>query len=409
MIEKSNSKLILSIIVFAQFCCTSLWFASNAALEDLLQAYKLPENILGDLTSAVQFGFIVGTLLFAFLTISDRFSPSRVFFISAVLGAIFNLTLVWDGNTISSLLIFRALVGFFLAGIYPVGMKIAADYFEAGLGRSLSFLVGALVLGTAFPHFLKTFMEEISWKYIVYTPSILALIGGILMVMFVPDGPYRKRSTQWDSRAFIRIFRNKKLRAAAFGYFGHMWELYTFWAFVPVILKTYVILNPEAHLTISLWSFNIIAVGTIGCIAGGFISEKFGVKRTAYASLLFSGMCCLLVPFLFSASVPFFLAFLLFWGMVVISDSPLFSTLIAMNVASEVKGAALTIVNCIGFAITILSLQLLNYVANNFILETLKGASSMLSIYLYMLLALGPILGLLALRKKNKPTKFEVR
>ena len=139
-------KWILPVIVVSQFCGTSLWFSSNAILQDLIIHFSLPENTLAHITSAVQFGFITGTLLFAIFTIADRFSPSKVFLISAFIAAIFNLAIVWNYNSLTSILILRFLTGFFLAGIYPVGMKIAADYYNKGLGKSLGFLVGALVL-----------------------------------------------------------------------------------------------------------------------------------------------------------------------------------------------------------------------------------------------------------------------
>ncbi|MFT7452415.1 MAG: MFS family permease, partial [Patescibacteria group bacterium] len=146
------SKYILPIIVIAQFCCTALWFAGNAVMGDLAINFNLPSSALGHLTSAVQFGFISGTLVFALLAIADRFSPSKVFGLCAFVGALFNLGAIHDGNTLWTLLSLRFMTGFCLAGIYPVGMKIAADYFEKGLGKSLGYLVGALVLGTAFPH-----------------------------------------------------------------------------------------------------------------------------------------------------------------------------------------------------------------------------------------------------------------
>ena len=148
-------KHILPSIVASQFACTSLWFASNAVMGDLVATFGLDASALSHLTSAVQFGFIAGTLVFALLAIADRFSPARVFFISALLGAAANLGALLDSNTLASLLLFRFGTGFFLAGIYPVGMKIAADYYEKGLGKSLGYLVGALVLGTTFPHLLK--------------------------------------------------------------------------------------------------------------------------------------------------------------------------------------------------------------------------------------------------------------
>jgi MFS family permease len=384
-------KYILPIIVIAQFCCTSLWFASNGVLEELIANFNLNSNALGNLTSAVQFGFITGTLLFAILIITDRFSPSKVFFISAILGAIFNLGMLWQGNTLISLVVFRFLTGFFLAGIYPVGMKIAADYFDKGLGKSLGFLVGALVLGTAFPHLLKGLTEYFSWESVVLTTSLLAFFGGLLMMLLVPNGPFRKQSQQVDLSAFFKIFKNSNFRAAAFGYFGHMWELYTFWAFVPLMLSTYESLHSTAF-NIPLLSFSIIAVGGLASVLGGYASQRFGLKKTAATALSLSACCCLLVPLFFMISSEIvFVAFLLFWGMVVIADSPLFSTLVAQSAAPELKGTALTIVNCIGFAITIVSIQLISIAENN---------SS--SNWFFMLLAIGPVLGLFALIRPKK-------
>lgn len=380
------AKHILPIIVIAQFCCTSLWFASNGVLGELIINFKLDSNALGNLTSAVQFGFILGTLLFALLTITDRFSPSKVFLTSAILGAVFNTGMLWGGNTLTTLLGFRFLTGIFLAGIYPVGMKIAVDYFDKGLGKSLGFLVGALVIGTAFPHLLKGLTEYFSWQSVILTTSGLALFGGLLMILLVPNGPFRKQSQHIDLSAFFKVFRNSNFRTAAFGYFGHMWELYVFWAFIPLILSAYQNLH-QTTFNIPLLSFGIIAIGGLACVLGGFVSQKFGAKKTASTALLLSGCCCLLSPLFFMISSDFLLVgFLLFWGMVVIADSPLFSTLVAQNATPELKGTALTIVNCIGFAITIISIQLMTYIQS-----TYSGK------WIYMLLALGPIFGLAAL------------
>jgi MFS family permease len=385
-------KAILPIIVIAQFCCTSLWFASNAVMSDLVINFNLAETAIGHLTSAVQFGFILGTLVFALLAIADRFSPSKVFLVSALLGALFNTGLIWEGNTLFSMLSFRFLTGFFLAGIYPVGMKIAADYFEKGLGKSLGFLVGALVLGTAFPHLLKGITNAFPWKLVLITTSSLAVFGGLMMVLLVPDGPYRKQSLGVNFSAFFGIFKNQDLRAAAFGYFGHMWELYAFWAFTPLMIKTYSNLHPETSFNIPILSFIIIGIGGLACVISGYLSQTFGTKKIAFISLLLSCACCLISPFLFTIeSEAIFIAFLLFWGMVVVADSPLFSTLVAQNAAPEIKGTALTIVNSIGFAITIISIQLISS------LKTTTDSNS-----IYICLAIGPILGLLALSKKNR-------
>lgn len=381
----------LPIIVFAQFCCTSLWFASNAVLGNLISVFQLPAESLGYLTSAVQFGFILGTLAFAAFTIVDRFSPSKVFFICAIVGSIFNLGIILNANTLFSLITLRFLTGFFLAGIYPVGMKIAADYYEKGLGKSLSFLVGALVLGTAFPHLLSVFESQIPWKGIITTTSTMALVGGLSIYTLVPNGPFRRKNTSLQLSAFLEIFRNTNFRKAAFGYFGHMWELYAFWAFVPLLLGTYNALHPETTLNVPLWSFLIVAIGSLGCISGGYLSVRIGTSRIAFYALLASCLCCLASPLIFTLNSYLFISFLLFWGFMVIADSPLFSTMVAHSATPKLKGTALTITNCIGFAITIVSIQLLSFVITNWSDQ-----------FGYMFLAIGPIIGLVVLRKQTR-------
>ena len=386
----SKSKWVLPIIVISQFFCTSLWFAGNSVMSDLATTFQLSDNALGHLTSAVQFGFISGTLVFALFTIADRFSPSKVFLVCALLGAFFNLGITIENNNLTKLLGFRFLTGFFLAGIYPVGMKIAADHFQKGLGKSLGFLVGALVLGTAFPHFLKAISSGFPWRSVLFFTSGLATLGGVLMFLLVPDGPFRRQSQQPDFTAFFKVFENKKFRSAAFGYFGHMWELYAFWAFVPIMLANYSTIHSQKNLNISFLSFFIIALGGVACIVGGYLSEKFGTKKIAFLSLTMSCICCLVSPLIFSQSSPILLiGFLIFWGLVVIADSPLFSTLVAQNALPESKGTALTIVNCIGFFITIFSIQLISYLQNTMDVR-----------YVYMLLAVGPVLGLMALYRE---------
>jgi len=385
------SKHVLPIIVISQFFCTSLWFAGNGIMSELTRSFALEQRALGYLTSMVQFGFILGTFIFALLSVADRFSPSKVFFVCALLGAIVNISIIWEGNTYASILTFRFFTGFFLAGIYPVGMKIAADYFEKGLGKSLGFLVGALVLGTALPHLLKDLKGEFPWEFVLWITSSLAVIGGVLMISTIPDGPHRKPSQKLNLLAIPKIFKGKRFRAAAFGYFGHMWELYTFWAFVPVILLYYAEMHPKVSFNIPLLSFFVIGVGSVACVLGGYLAQKIGVKQVAFISLLLSCFCCLISPLLFLVeSEVVFIAFLLFWGMVVIADSPLFSTLVAQNAPSKLKGTALTIVNSIGFAITIMSIQFIN---------ELKEFTNSSNIFIF--LALGPVLGLIALWKEK--------
>ena len=386
-----HHKRILPIIVISQFCCTSLWFAGNAVLNDLIENFSLPNSALENLTSAVQFGFITGTFLFALFTIADRFSPSKVFYLCALLGAICNAGLILKFNTLSTLLIIRFLTGFFLAGIYPIGMKIAADYYRKGLGNALGFLVGALVLGTALPHLLKDSMHSFSWETVLLSISGLSIFGGCLLVVFVNNGPYHKKGTSLDLTICFKLFKNNPFRKASFGYFGHTWELYTFWAFVPILLKTYSELYTTVQFNIPLLSFCVIGIGSIACVLGSYLAKKYGTKKIAFYCLLLSGMCCLIAPFFFMVeNETIFILFLLFWGMVVIADSPLFSTLVAENAPENDKGAALTIVNCIGFSITILSIQLISILFH-----------STSSNFIFLLLAIGPVSGLLAIGTKK--------
>jgi len=373
---------ILPVIVVSQFAGTSLWFAGNAVLGDLQRLWHLAPEALGYVTSAVQLGFISGTLVFAFLAVADRHSPRLVFLLCSLAGAAANLGVLTADGGLAPLLICRFATGFFLAGIYPVGMRIAAGWYRTGLGHALGFLVGALVLGTAFPHLLKALGQSWPWQYVLTGVSIIAAGGGVLMYLLVPDGPHLARSSKFDPRALAAIFAVKEFRASAFGYFGHMWELYAFWAFVPVLLAARA---PE--FSVSLWSFIVIAIGAAGCVGGGLVSLRAGSARVAGSQLAVSGICCLLSPLLLLAPPSAVIGFLVVWGIAVVGDSPQFSALNAANAPRTAVGSALTIANCIGFAVTIGSIELLNAAARVLPVE-----------YLFLLLAPGPALGLLALR-----------
>ena len=304
--SQPNKKHILPIIVLAQFACTSLWFAGNAVINDIVKQFSLQPNALGHLVSAVQLGFISGTLLFAIFTISDRFSPSKVFFICAMAGAASNL-LIFFADGLTTIIASRFITGLFLAGIYPVGMKIASDYHKEGLGKALGWLVGALVLGTASPHLVHALTESLSWKIVMIVSSSLSVIGGLMILILVPDGPHGSRSKGVDISAFAKIFHHKNFRSVAFGYFGHMWELYSLWAFIPGILTSYATIHTEIKISIPLFSFFIIASGGLGCVLGGYLSQYFKNSIIAFTALTISLICCLLSPFLWHLSFPFFL------------------------------------------------------------------------------------------------------
>lgn len=376
---------VLPLIVCSQFMGTSLWFAGNAVMPGLVSSLGLAESDLGYVTSSVQLGFISGTLFYAFFTIPDRYKPSTVFFISSLLGALSNALIVLDSLNLLGVLLLRFFTGFFLAGIYPVGMKIAADYYEKGLGKALSFLVGALVLGTALPHLIASFETSLSWKIVIYATTGLAVLGGMMVQVFIGPGPYCKSGQRLRIRAILSIFKNQQFRSASFGYFGHMWELYAFWAFVPIVLGT---LLPEGA-NVSFLSFLVIGLGSAACLFGGLLSVRMDMKRLAGIALGLSGLCCVFSPLAFDSSGGIVTAFLVFWGLMVIADSPLFSALVAHHSESEIKGTALTIVTSIGFAISILSIQLTSALIPLVSIE-----------YVFLPLSLGPILGLLALFRK---------
>ncbi len=384
---------ILPLIVLSQFAGTSLWFVGNAILPDIQRSLNIQTNTPGDITSVVQLGFITGTLIFAIFSIADRLPSSKVFFVSSLIAALSNVFIIWFAKNLAGLYVLRFLTGFFLAGIYPVGMKIASDWYEKDLGKALGFLVGALVLGTAFPHLLRSSLYALPWRQVLICTSAFALIGGLLILLFVGEGPYRKTTTRFQFSVMFQIFRSADFRGAAFGYFGHMWELYTLWAFIPYVFSFY---NSSSHqaMNVPLWSFIIIAAGGVGCVAGGYISQKAGSSRVAFFALLISGLCSLCSFAFFHLPGAIFVPLVILWGVMVAADSPQFSTLVARTAIPEYKGTALTIVTCIGFAITIVSIQFITHLGNWLKIDSL-----------FVLLAPGPLIGLLFLFRLVKERK----
>lgn len=385
----TQARLVLPIIVVSQFLCTSIWFAGNVVITSILKNANAVE--IGNITSAVQFGFIAGTLTFALFAISDKYSPSKIFFTSAIIGSICNYAILYIDHNMENILVLRFLTGFFLAGIYPIGMKIVADHYGDQLGRSLGFLVAALVLGTALPHLLKGITLGLPWQTILYSTSLMAVTGGILVGLLIRDGPFRATS-KFDPYAILKIFKSTEFKSIAIGYFGHCWELYAFWAFVPQIISTYINGDHGKPLNIPMTSFLVIASGGVACIISGLLSRKYNVKKLAVLFLSLSCFCCILSPILFHiGSTVLMVCILIFWGMVVVADSPLFSTLMAQKAPAHLKGTSLTIANCIGFLITIISIQFIGYFIN------IVGIA-----YAFVFLAIGPIAGIYAMSIAKK-------
>ncbi len=394
-------RYLLPVITLAQLLCTSLWFAVNGVMPDLQRSLGFPDSAIGWLTSSIQLGFIVGTLCFSVLMIADRFSMRWVFLICAFVGSGFNLaaivlpSIALEGRS-ELLIALRFATGFCLAGIYPVGMKLASSWYNKGLGAALGFLVGALIVGTALPHLLRALGAAWPWQNVIVLTSALAVAGGVLIGLLAPDGPYLVRGTAISPRALLVIIHDPKVRASAFGYFGHMWELYAFFVLVPIMISAY--FNTGVSRAVSLLSFIVIAAGGVASVLGGLVARRIGSAKVAAVLLACSGTCALFAPWMQAAPWWLFGAWLSFWGITVSSDSPQFSALTAQNAPPEVVGSVLTLVNCLGFMITIVSIQLLTELSLRF------SPWPVLPI-----LAIGPALGLWAMRPLLRAVRPSIR
>ncbi len=377
---------ILPVLVLSQLAGTSVWFAGNAILGDLQRAWSLTPGQVGLLFAAVNLGFIAGTLTYAIGLVADRFSPRLVFFASCMLAALFNvLPVIVDGG-LAAMVASRLAVGFFLAGVYPVGMKIAGSWYRQGLGSALGFLVGALIAGTALPHLVRAVGATWSWQHVLAAVSAIAALGALALLRWVPDGPHLKRGGRIHPAALRVIWRDPKVRASALGYFGHMWELYAMLVAVPAIVALHLGTGPTQ--AVSLASFVVIAAGAVASVLGGIAGLRVGGARVAVVLLAASGACCLLAPAMLHAPGWLFWPWLILWGATVSSDSPQFSALTATNSPPEIVGSVLTLVNCIGFVISAATIQV----------STLLLAAWPPGVVL-ALLAIGPLFGVLAMRR----------
>ena len=373
---------VLPVLVLAQLLGTSPWFAVNAVMPDLQRAFGWDAAAVGTLTAALQGGFIVGTLLFALLAVADRWPARRVFGLCALAAALCTLAAMASAAHFQALLAWRALTGFFLAGIYPVGMKLASMWFPRGLGAALGWLVGALVLGSASPHALRALGADWAWQSVFLAVAGAAVLAGGLVQALVPE-PVHLGAPGLRLSALSSLWRESRVRASVLGYCGHMWELYTVWVLMPLLLAT----RLADATAVSWWAFVALGAGAAGCVLGGIVARRQGSARVALAQLAVSGLCCLAAPLMLVAPLPLFLAWLVLWGVTVAGDSPQFSALTAANAPREAVGSVLTLTNSLGFAISVVSIEFF-----------VRQAQSVALGSLLPWLALGPLLGCWALR-----------
>ncbi|MDZ5111284.1 MFS transporter [Pseudomonas putida] len=379
----------VAVIAIAQLFGTSLWFSANGAASSLMAAWHASAADIGWLTNAVQLGFIIGTLSLSLSGAADRFHASSLFFCCAVTGALFNLAFAWLAEGLAVGAALRFCVGVTLAGIYPMGMKLIVGWAPERTGLALAQLVAMLTLGTALPHALRLIGADWPWQLIITASSVLALAGAMLIAL-LGDGPHA-RSDRPDSPANVKragailgAFKINRFRAATLGYLGHMWELYAFWTVVPLIISRTGLAQAYPSLGVAGLSFCVMAVGALGSLLGGVLSQRLGSDRVALTALAASGSCGLLFVLLHEQLQPWLLLVLLaLWGASVVADSPQFSALAAKACPRDAVGSALAIQNSIGFAITVVSIACTTWLFER------AGIDSL------WILVPGPVLGLL--------------
>jgi MFS family permease len=384
---------MLTVVSLAQFLGMTLWFSATAVTPLLITEFDISPASAPWLTMAVQAGFVAGTLFSAVSNIADIFNARVLMFIGSLAGACANAAvLVAPGAT--AVIALRFVTGASLALVYPPAMKIAAGWFRDGRGFALGLLIGALTLGKAFPHLLTAVFGE-EWRQPMLLASGLALIGGTLVLLIVKDGPYLAPTAPFDPLAIRKVLASRGARLATFGYLGHMWELYAMWTWVGVFATASFAASGVASASGagSVAAFVAIGSGAVGCVVAGFVADRIGRARVAMWAMLCSGACAAATFAVYGRAPWLLYALIVLWGFSVVADSAQFSALVSEHAPRDHVGTALTLQTCVGFLLTMVTIELLPRVA-----------AGMGWQFASLLLVPGPLLGAWAMARLRPPS-----